>query len=144
MTFRSPINCLNPSLKPAMPTPRPVCQEFNDIFQCPQFNEEHNDATVTNHRFKRKMEHMERDYKEIQKECFLLSNQVNRNRLEKIKLNQENDRLKMELSILNNCILYLDETLYIFIIVQHCLSHGEIDLKTALIYTNSMSIALIT
>ena len=52
---------------------------------------------------------MERDYKEIQKDCCLLSIQANRNRLEKTKLKQENNRLKIELSILNNRISKLDD-----------------------------------
>ena len=102
-------NCINPSLKPAIPTHTPVYQQFDETFDSPQLKMEHSNQTVTNHRLRREMEHMERDYKEIQKDCYLLSNQANRNRLEKTKLKQENNRLKIELSILNNRISKLDD-----------------------------------
>ena len=102
-------NCIKPTLKPAVPTHGPVYQQFNDMFESPQLKEEHSNQTVTIHRLRRKMEHMERDYEEIQKDCCLLSNQANRNRIEKTKLKQENNRLKIELSILNNRIAELDD-----------------------------------
>ena len=79
------------------------------MFHSPQLKEEHINQTVTNRTLRMKMEHMERDYKEIQKDCYLLSNQANRNRLEKTKLKHENNRLKIELSILNNRISKLDD-----------------------------------
>ena len=103
-------NCMNPSLKPAMSTYGPVYQQYDEMFESHHLNEEHSNQTVTNHRLRREMEHMERDYKEIQKDCCLLSNQANRNRIEKTKLKQENNRLKRELSILNNRIAELDDS----------------------------------
>ena len=103
-------NCMNPPLKPAMSTHGPVYQQYDEMFESHQLNEEHSNQTVTNHRLRREMDYMERDYKEIQKDCCLLSNQANRNRIEKTKLKQENNRLKRELSILNNRIAELDDS----------------------------------
>ena len=84
-------NCIKPTMKP---THGPVYHQFDDMFESPQLKEEHSNQTVTNHRLRGKMEYMERDCEEIQKDCCLLSNQANWNRIEKTKLKQENNRLK--------------------------------------------------